>query len=104
MASAIHWCVSGNGLFTDWAGIALTLGYLLVSFPQQVNFLFLDQLGRHHTPALWRSSLRKSSSPRASANIERDYPALSLRCGTRASRRATSCADRPFSRQTANES
>src|SRR2546430_8421274 len=51
------------------AGIALTLQYLLVTFPQRENFSRAHYSRRHGKPAPWRSLLRKSSSPKASVNI-----------------------------------
>src|SRR6266436_4968697 len=70
--------------------IELTVQYLLVTFPQRENFSHSLYLGRHGQPAPWRSLLRKSSSPKASVNIAKDFRASSSPCATQALRHATS--------------
>src|SRR5207302_8626461 len=66
------------------AGNALTLQYLLATFPQQKKILTVpDHSRRHRTPAPWRSSQRKYFSPKASENIVKGSPVSSLLFGTR---------------------
>src|SRR5712692_6942943 len=83
-------------------GFELTLQYLLVTFPQRENFSRALYSRRHGKPALWRSLLRRSSSPKASVNIVKDFRASSSPSETRESPRATSSASPRFFLPTAN--
>src|SRR5207245_1558858 len=58
-----------SALSSSGAGIGLTLQYLLVTFPQREIFSHPFYSRRHGKPAPWRSLLRKSSAPKASASI-----------------------------------
>src|SRR5271170_5647818 len=81
---------------------ALTPPGVLANFLDRKIFPTLDRGGASSRHYPWHLSQRRFSSPRASENIARGYPASSWHCVMQALPLATSFASLRFSRRTAN--